>query len=79
MPKKTPTFDGEMLEVARTIARRLGFHVVDRTNRGGAFWIVVGFEWATLLGCLGMQFSPTGGQATGGLPAWYGTASQPTP
>jgi hypothetical protein len=68
-----PRFDEEMLSAVRIIARRLGFHVVDRTNQGGAFWIVAGYEWATLFGCLGMQFSSTGGQATAGLPSWYGS------
>jgi hypothetical protein len=69
-------FDQEMLGVVRTVAKRLDFHVVDRIDQGGAFWIVTGCEWATLLGSLGMQFSPTGGQATGGLPAWYGNVPQ---
>jgi hypothetical protein len=65
-------FDHEVLDAVRIIAKKLNLPLVDNTGRGGAFWIICGYEWATMFAMLGMQFSPTGGSATHRRPAWFG-------
>jgi len=73
----TVVFDSEMLDVVRTIVRRLNLDHVDNTTKNGPFWVICGREWATLFELLGMEFSPSGGGATHGRPAWHGTVRIP--